>query len=63
VLSELRDLAERVVYLVDGQKRYDGGTSDLLRTMQTDDLERAVARLMEAGATDEIRGRPAREAS
>lgn len=63
VLSELRDLAEHVVYMVDGRKRYDGGTADLLRTMETDDLERAVARLMEAGADEQARGTSTREAS
>lgn len=63
VLSELRDLAEHVVYLVDGRKRYDGGTEQLLRTMQTDDLERAVARLMEAGDAGSDPRAPAMEAS
>lgn len=63
VLSELRDLAEHVVYMVDGRKRYDGDTADLLRTMETDDLERAVARLMEAGAGEPSREATAREAS
>lgn len=46
VLSELRDLAEHVVYLVDGAKRYDGAADELLRTTGTDDVERAVVRLM-----------------
>lgn len=55
VLSELRELAEHLVYLVDGQKRHGGPVDALLRRMETDDLERAVARLMEAdvaGAPD-----------
>lgn len=47
VLSELRDLAEHLVYVVDGRKRYGGPTDELLRSMDTDDLELAVARLME----------------
>lgn len=63
VLSELRDMAEHVVYMVDGRKRYDGDTADLLRTMETDDLERAVARLMETGAVEQFRDAPTREAS
>ena len=48
VLSELRELAEHLVYLVDGQKRHGGPVDALLRRMETDDLERAVARLMES---------------
>jgi len=63
VLSELRDLAEHLVYMVDGEQRFDGGTTDLLRAMETDDLERAVARLMEAGSADPIRAASTREAS
>jgi Cu-processing system ATP-binding protein len=63
VLSELRDLAEHVVYMVDGRKRFDGDTASLLRTMKTDDLERAVARLMEAGAVEPSRDASTREAS
>jgi Cu-processing system ATP-binding protein len=63
VLSELRDLAEHVVYVVDGRKRYDGSTADLLRTMATDDLERAVARLMEGDSAGGDRSAPAREVS
>lgn len=47
VLSELRDRAEHLVYLVDGRKRYCGPTDELLRGMGTEDLELAVARLME----------------
>ncbi|MFW6085499.1 MAG: ABC transporter ATP-binding protein [Gemmatimonadota bacterium] len=50
VLSELRELAEHLVYLVDGRTRHDGPVDALLRRMETDDLERAVARLMEADA-------------
>lgn len=63
VLSELRDLAEHLVYMVDGRKRFDGTTTDLLHTMETDDLERAVARLMEAGAAEPSRDTSSREAS
>ena len=63
VLSELRDLAEQIVYLVDGRKRYDGEADELLRTTGTSDLERAVARLMEADQEDSDRRRPIMEAS
>lgn len=48
VLSELRELADHLIYVVDGRKRHDGPVDELLRRMETDDLERAVARLMEA---------------
>lgn len=63
VLSELRDLAEHLVYVVDGRKRFDGATTDLLHTMDTDDLERAVARLMEADTGEPGRDASTREAS
>ena len=63
VLSELRDLAEHIVYLVDGRKRYEGAIDGLLRTTGTNDLERAVARLMEADALDPCPRQPAMEAS
>ena len=52
VLSELRELADHLVYLVDGRKRFVGSTEELLRSMGTDDLERAVARLMVIEAED-----------
>lgn len=68
VLSELRELAEHLVYVVDGRTRHDGPVDELLRQMETDDLERAVARLMAAdvdGAADRTGasggGRPALE--
>lgn len=63
VLSELRDLAEHLVYMVDGRKRFDGCTTDLLHTMETNDLERAVARLMEEDAAEPSRDASTREAS
>ncbi|MGD8494754.1 MAG: ABC transporter ATP-binding protein [Gemmatimonadales bacterium] len=59
VLSELRDLADHLVYLVDGRIRFDGSTEELLRRMETDDLERAVACLMEIEAeAGQSRGAP-----
>jgi Cu-processing system ATP-binding protein len=56
VLSELRDLADHLVYLVDGRKRFGGTTSELLRVTETDDLERAVARLMEVESVEPVVG-------
>jgi len=59
VLSELRDLADHLIYLVDGRKRFGGTTEELLRAMDTDDLERAVARLMEVEEADDRKDGPA----
>lgn len=56
VLSELRDLADHLVYLVDGRKRFGGTTAELLRVTGTDDLERAVARLMEVESVEPVVG-------
>ncbi len=46
VLSELRDLAEHIVYLVDGHLRVSSSVRDLLRRTGAADLEHAVARMM-----------------
>jgi Cu-processing system ATP-binding protein len=46
VLSELRDLAEHIVYLVDGRLRLSSSVHDLLRRTGAADLEHAVARMM-----------------
>ena len=46
VLSELRDLAEQIVYLVDGRIRVSSSVGDLLRETGAASLEQAVARLM-----------------
>ena len=46
VLSELRDLAENIVYLVDGRLRVSSSVHDLLRRTGAADLEYAVARMM-----------------
>jgi Cu-processing system ATP-binding protein len=46
VLSELRDLAEQIVYLVDGRVRVSSSVGDLLRETGAASLEQAVALLM-----------------
>jgi Cu-processing system ATP-binding protein len=54
VLSELRDLAEHVVYLVDGRVRVSSSVSDLLRETGAASLEQAVARLMSEAPPDSV---------
>ncbi len=46
VLSELRDLAEHIIYLVDGRLEVSSSVHELLRETGAPDLEQAVARLM-----------------
>lgn len=52
VLSELRDLAEHVVYMVDGRVRVSSSVSELLRETGAAGLEEAVARLMSESPLD-----------
>lgn len=46
VLSELEELADRIVFLLDGTVRFAGRTDDLLRETGERGLERAVAAMM-----------------
>lgn len=46
VISELRDLAEHIIYLVDGRLRVSSSVRDLLRHTGAADLEHAVTRMM-----------------
>lgn len=46
VLAELRDLAEHVVYLVEGRVAFAGAVAGLLESTGGADLEDAVARMM-----------------
>jgi len=50
VLSELRELAEHIIYLVDGRLEVSSSVTDLLRQTGAADLEQAVARLMAESA-------------
>lgn len=52
VLSELRDLAEHIVYMVDGRVRVSSSVTDLLRETGAAGLEEAVARLMSESPAD-----------
>lgn len=52
VLSELEELADRVIFLLDGGIRFAGRPNDLMREAGESSLERAAARLMrDAGRT------------
>lgn len=46
VLADLQELADHVVFLLDGRVRYEGPLADLLALTGEDRLERAVASLM-----------------
>jgi Cu-processing system ATP-binding protein len=46
ILSELEDLADRVVFLLEGRVRFSGETAALKREADEPSLERAVAKLM-----------------
>lgn len=46
VLSELDELADRVIFLLDGGVKFSGRTADLIAESGENSLERAAARLM-----------------
>jgi Cu-processing system ATP-binding protein len=46
VLADLQELADHVIFLLDGRVRYEGALEDLLALAGEDRLERAVAALM-----------------
>ena len=46
VLADLQELADHVIFLLDGRVRYEGPLADLLTLTGEDRLERAVASLM-----------------
>jgi Cu-processing system ATP-binding protein len=49
VLSELDEIADRVVFLLDGTIRFHGSRHELLRSTDEPNLGRAIARLMREG--------------
>jgi Cu-processing system ATP-binding protein len=49
VLSELQELADFVVFLLEGQVRFSGSAAELLRVTEEKTLEGAVAELMRRG--------------
>jgi Cu-processing system ATP-binding protein len=59
VLSELEELADVVVFLLDGRVHWAGSLSDLLASTHTDNLERAIASLMLAQRPTTRSGHPA----
>ena len=50
IMSELEELANDVVFLVDGGVRFAGALHELKRETRQDNLERAVAQMMTRGA-------------
>jgi Cu-processing system ATP-binding protein len=46
VMSEVEDLADRVIYIVDGAVNFDSSVADLLASTAEGTLERAIARMM-----------------
>ena len=54
VLSELEELADRVVFLLEGRVVYQGSTADLLASAGATSLERAAAHLMELDRRDAL---------
>jgi Cu-processing system ATP-binding protein len=50
VLADLQELADQVIFLLEGRVRFAGPLSDLLRATGEERLERAVASLMRQGA-------------
>ncbi|MEO8139445.1 MAG: ABC transporter ATP-binding protein [Gemmatimonadota bacterium] len=49
-LSEVQELADDIVFLLDGQVRFHGPVSRLMQTTGFANLERAIAALMQRGA-------------
>ncbi|HUX35213.1 MAG TPA: ABC transporter ATP-binding protein [Gemmatimonadaceae bacterium] len=52
VLSELEELADDVVFLLDGRVRFAGAVAELKRTTRQVTIERAVAEMMRRGAEE-----------
>jgi len=52
IMTELEELADDVVFLLDGTVRFAGSLHDIKRTTRQLNLERAVAQLMRDGASE-----------
>ncbi|MDR8393179.1 ABC transporter ATP-binding protein [Aliifodinibius sp. S!AR15-10] len=50
IMSEIEELADHLIFLVEGKVRYDGPMSELMNLKQEDRLESAVAKMMEEAA-------------
>ena len=53
ILSELEELADRVVFLHEGQVRWTGPLADLMQGTEAATLERAIAQLMRRSQREE----------
>jgi Cu-processing system ATP-binding protein len=51
IMSEIQELADRVVFLLEGKVFFDGSVADLLGTAKETTLERAIARMMKGNGT------------
>ncbi|WP_457600909.1 ABC transporter ATP-binding protein [Hydrogenivirga sp.] len=49
IMSEVEELADRVVLLIDGEVRVDASVSELKDRTRTESLEKAVAKILEGG--------------
>ncbi len=56
IMSELEDLSDDVVFLLDGKVRFQGPVQELLDHTRSGDLEEAVANLMTEGRPDAVGG-------
>lgn len=50
ITSEIEELADDIIFLVEGKIRYHGTLSELIKSQKTERLEHAVARLMDEEA-------------
>ncbi|MDX1638130.1 MAG: ABC transporter ATP-binding protein [Balneolaceae bacterium] len=50
IMSEIEELADHIIFLVEGHVRYHGRMSDLMELQQEQRLEGAVAKMMEENA-------------
>ena len=57
VLSELEELADRIIFLLDGVTHFAGTQDELRRRTQQPTLERAIAQLMRERTTIPEQGR------
>lgn len=46
ILSEVEELADEIIFLMDGKVYFQGSVRELIETQQEDNLERAIARML-----------------
>lgn len=49
IMSEVEELADTVVFLLDGKIRFHGSPTEILQNTSESNLERGIARMMQAG--------------